>query len=105
MGTRIVSFSVGLAALFAFAKVFAEEPAPSPAGNLLTQAKWLRFEILGGRIVAASERCNQSQHEAELTPAEGCQQKLRVAAATRGFTVHYLQEDSRWRLADRKSVV
>jgi hypothetical protein len=86
MGTRIVQTLVGAALLLA-AALQAQEPPP--IGNLLAQAKWLRFEITGGRIEVVSERCNQSQHEAEGVAADGTRQKLCVAsAAARGFTVH-----------------
>lgn len=92
MGTRIVQTLVGLAAAVLPAAIAAEEPASR--GNLLAQAPWLKFEVVGGRLAAVSQRCNQSQHEAEIAPADGCRQKLAIGAASGFLTVHYLEENS-----------
>src|SRR6187431_334104 len=90
MGARIVHTLVATALLFAAAL---QARQPPPVGNLLAQAKWLRFEITGGRIEVVSERCNQSQHEAEALAADGSRQKLCVAPAAGGFAVHFAVEN------------
>jgi len=96
MGTRIVcrTLAAAITAVFYCSSLAAHEP---PAKSLLQQANWLRFEVSGGRLVARSERCNQSRHAAEMSEGETGRQSLLVEAAGSGFTVFFDRQ-----LADRR---
>src|SRR5690242_2661282 len=95
MGTRIVPLAAALATALLSGTLLdgalcAQEPAAAgPAGNLLAQVKWLRLEIVGGRIVVKSERCPHSQHVVEATPGEGIRQVLALESRARILTLRY----------------
>jgi hypothetical protein len=73
------------------AVLYAEEPPPQPSaeGNLLSRTKWLKLEVVGGRIVVRTSRCSQSRHEAEATPTADSRQTLSVDATPSGVSLRY----------------
>jgi len=93
MGTRIVLLALACAAALSVAPVLAEEPAASlRAGNLLSQVKWLRLEVVGGRVVIKSERCPHSQHVMEASPAEGSRQMLSLESRAGSLILRYEEQ-------------
>jgi hypothetical protein len=90
MGMRIVFLLAAATAPFVATAICAEEPtAQASAGNLLTQVKWLRLEVVGGRIVVKSDRCPHSRHVVEAAPAEGSRQTLSLESRTRDLILRY----------------
>ena len=87
------------AALLCGDALFAQGPDPAPpAGNLLHQVKWLRLEVVGGRIVAKSDRCSQSRVSAE-SPASGeSRQTLNLEAQASALVIRYEQVNAAGRL-------
>jgi hypothetical protein len=99
MGTRIVHLSAALAAsLYAAVLLAQESPAPACSGNLLQQVKWLRLEIVGGRIVARGDRCSQARYVSESVPAPDARQALTIEAASTGLALRYEQHSADSRL-------
>jgi hypothetical protein len=102
MWKRIPHHSSGLAAVAAFlaalqtAALLAQEtlPASIAQGNLLQQVKWLRLEVVGGRIVARSDRCSQSRHSAELSASGESRQTLNLESQASTLIVRYEQVDA-----------
>jgi len=105
MWTRNVPISAALrglltAALISPGVVFAQGPdaAPAAPGNLLQQVKWLRLEIVGGRIVARSDRCNQSRLATESSASGESRQTLNLETQASTLVVRYEQVDAGGRL-------
>ena len=100
MGMRIVHLSAALTASLFAAVLWAEEPPPQPSaeGNLLSRTKWLKLEVVGGRIVVRTSRCSQSRHEAEATPTPDSRQTLSVDALPGGASLRYEEIAGRTRL-------
>jgi len=78
MGTRIVPLSAAFTATLLTATLWAQEPSPPAASNLLAQTKWIKLEVVGGRIVPRVTRCCQSRYEAEAVAAVDSRQSLSV---------------------------
>jgi hypothetical protein len=70
------------------------EPAPAAGGNLLHQVKWLRLEIVGGRVVAMSDRCSQSRYSAETSASGQSRQTLNLESQPSSLVLRYEQVDA-----------
>jgi hypothetical protein len=92
----IASFVVALQA----AALLAQEAPPGSIarGNLLQQVKWLRLEIVGGRIVARSDRCSQTRHSAESSASGESRQTLNLESQASTLIVRYEEVDATARL-------
>lgn len=92
MGTRKFHFAAVCAYLVSASLLLADEPpAISRQGNLLQQLKWLRVEVIGGRIAFKTDGCTQNRHFAEATPTEGSRQTLSLE--TKGHSLILRYED------------
>lgn len=106
MWKRNVQYSAVLAAIATLlaapgaARLLAQEDAPASIaqGNLLQQVKWLKLEIVGGRIVARSDRCSQSRHSAEVSASGESRQSLNLESQASTLIVRYEQVDAASRL-------
>lgn len=97
MRTWIVCFSAVCAAALYGSALLATEPAcgKAPRGSLWSQTPWLSLQIVGGRIVATSNRCGSHRLTAE--PAEGttARQNLLMQVQPGVVTAHYELVDER----------
>ena len=80
------------AALLCGDALLAQGPDPAmPGGNLLHQVKWLRLEVVGGRIVAQSDRCSQSRVSTESSASGESRQTLNLEAHASALVIRYEQ--------------
>ena len=86
------------AALLSAGVLLAQGAEPSAAGNLLQQVKWLRLEVVGGRIVARSDRCSHSRYSAETSASGESRQTLNMESQASALVIRYEQIDAGGRL-------
>jgi hypothetical protein len=105
MRRRIVLLSAALAVLLhtqaplCSDALLAGEPEVIPSqGNLLAGVKWLKLEIVGGRLVARADRCSQSRLLAESPEDAPIREALLVESTRRGLIVCYERADAESRL-------
>jgi hypothetical protein len=94
MWTRIVYPSVALAASLYAATLLAQgsdraSPADKCSGNLLAQVRWLRLEIVGGRLTARADRCSQSRLNVESPADAEFPQLLSLESKPHALIVRY----------------
>ena len=87
-----------IAALLSAGVLLAQGPEPPAAGNLLQQVKWLRLEVVGGRIVARSDRCSHSRYSAETSASGESRQTLNMESQASALVIRYEQIDADSRL-------
>ena len=87
------------AALLLAEALFAQGAEPAaPGGNLLQQVKWLRLEVVGGRIVAKCDRCSQSRVSTESSTSGESRQTLNLESQASTLVIRYEQVDALGRL-------
>ncbi|HEX5102533.1 MAG TPA: hypothetical protein VFV87_01900 [Pirellulaceae bacterium] len=98
MWTRIVQISPALAALLYSGVLMAQDSVSTGSGNLLHQVKWLRLEVIGGRIVAHSDRCSQNRYSVESSASGHSRQTLNLETQAATLVVRYENIDAQTRL-------
>jgi hypothetical protein len=85
------------AAFLSAGVLLAQGAEPSGGGNLLSQVKWLRLEVVGGRIVARSDRCSHSRYSAEASASGESRQTLNMESQASALVIRYeqIEADSR----------